>query len=142
MTMRLLLTALLLVAAPFIRAQESEVAGAVLCGFALGWALLAILSVRFTDQPQRWAAAPATRQICFPGPWQFGDSPVTRSSCVDQPWKSWDTTYFPSTPCREALWEIFIGVWLIAKGFKHPSGRFGEPYVAAPPTPTPMPIVT
>ncbi|ALO67055.1 hypothetical protein AS189_11805 [Arthrobacter alpinus] len=54
-----LLAALLLVAAPFIRAQESEVTGAVLCGFALGWAMLAILSVRFTEQPQRWAAVPA-----------------------------------------------------------------------------------
>ena len=31
----------------------------VLLGFAFGWALLAVLSVRFTDQPQRWAAAPA-----------------------------------------------------------------------------------
>ena len=31
----------------------------VLFGFALGWALLAVLSVRFTDQPQRWAMAPA-----------------------------------------------------------------------------------
>ncbi|WP_082049668.1 alpha/beta fold hydrolase [Arthrobacter sp. SPG23] len=54
-----LLAALLLVAAPFIRAQESEVTGAVLCGFTLGWAMLALLSVRFTNQPQRWAAAPA-----------------------------------------------------------------------------------
>ena len=31
----------------------------VLLGFAVGWALLAVLSVRFSDQPQRWAAAPA-----------------------------------------------------------------------------------
>ena len=31
----------------------------VLIGFALGWALMAVLSIRFTDQPQRWAAAPA-----------------------------------------------------------------------------------
>lgn len=54
-----LLAALLLVAAPFIRVGESEVTGAVLCGFALGWALLAVLSVRFTDQPQWWATAPA-----------------------------------------------------------------------------------
>ncbi|WP_222433447.1 alpha/beta fold hydrolase [Arthrobacter sp. UKPF54-2] len=54
-----LLAALFLPAAPFIRARESELAGAVLCGFALGWAMLAVLSVRFTDQPQRWAAAPA-----------------------------------------------------------------------------------
>jgi pimeloyl-ACP methyl ester carboxylesterase len=54
-----LVAALLLVAAPFIPAEESQVTGAVLCGFALGWVMLAVLSVRFTDQPQRWAAAPA-----------------------------------------------------------------------------------
>lgn len=54
-----LLAALLLAFAPFIPAQESAVTGAVLCGFALGWAMLAVLSVRFTHQPQRWAAAPA-----------------------------------------------------------------------------------
>jgi len=54
-----LVVGLLLVAAPFIPAKESELTGALLCGFALGWAMLAVLSVRFTDQPQRWAAAPA-----------------------------------------------------------------------------------
>jgi predicted benzoate:H+ symporter BenE len=54
-----LVAALLLAVAPFIPAEESAVTGAVLCGFALGWAMLAVLSVRFTDQPQRWAAAPA-----------------------------------------------------------------------------------
>jgi pimeloyl-ACP methyl ester carboxylesterase len=54
-----LLAALLLAGAPFIPAEERAVTGAVLCGFALGWAMLAVLSVRFTDQPQRWAAAPA-----------------------------------------------------------------------------------
>jgi pimeloyl-ACP methyl ester carboxylesterase len=52
-------SALLLVAAPFIPAQESNLTGAALCGFALGWAMLAVLSVWFTDQPQRWAVAPA-----------------------------------------------------------------------------------
>jgi len=31
----------------------------VLFGFALGWALLAVLSIGFTVQPQRWAVAPA-----------------------------------------------------------------------------------
>lgn len=54
-----LLAALLLAAAPFISPEENDVTGAVLCGFALGWATLALLSVRFTDQPQRWAAVPA-----------------------------------------------------------------------------------
>jgi peptidoglycan/LPS O-acetylase OafA/YrhL len=54
-----LLVGLLLVAAPFIPSDESELTGALLCGFALGWAMLAVLSARFSDQPQRWAAAPA-----------------------------------------------------------------------------------
>src|SRR5215207_8744893 len=54
-----LIAALLLVAAPFISPEENDVTGAVLCGFAVGWAMLAILSTRHTDQPQRWAAAPA-----------------------------------------------------------------------------------
>ena len=54
-----LAAALLLAAAPFIPAKESALTGAVLCGFALGWAMLAVLSIRYTDQPQRWAAAPA-----------------------------------------------------------------------------------
>jgi pimeloyl-ACP methyl ester carboxylesterase len=54
-----LVAALILVAAPFIKAQENVLAGVVLLGFACGWALLAVLSVRFSDQPQRWAVAPA-----------------------------------------------------------------------------------
>src|SRR4030095_4538644 len=54
-----LVAAFLLVVAPLIPPEERAVTGAVLCGFALGWVMLAVLSVRFTDQPQRWAAAPA-----------------------------------------------------------------------------------
>ena len=54
-----LVAAALLVAAPFIPPTEAGVTGAVLCGLALGWAMLAVLSVRFSDQPQPWAVAPA-----------------------------------------------------------------------------------
>ena len=54
-----LLVAVVLVAAPFMPAKEHVLTGMVLLGFGLGWALLAVLSVRFSDQPQRWAAAPA-----------------------------------------------------------------------------------
>src|SRR5687768_10846411 len=54
-----MVAALLLAAAPFIPPEESAITGAVLCGFAVGWVMLAVLSARFTDQPQRWAAAPA-----------------------------------------------------------------------------------
>lgn len=55
-----LLLALLLAFAPFVPATERDVLGAVLCGFAVGWAVLAVLSTRLTDQPQRWALAPAS----------------------------------------------------------------------------------
>jgi peptidoglycan/LPS O-acetylase OafA/YrhL len=48
-----------LVVAPFVEAKENVLTGMVLLAFALGWALLAVLSIRFSDQPQRWAAAPA-----------------------------------------------------------------------------------
>ena len=46
-------------ALPFVAVEESAITGAVLCGFAVGWAVLWQLSLRFTDQPQRWAAGPA-----------------------------------------------------------------------------------
>jgi pimeloyl-ACP methyl ester carboxylesterase len=51
--------ALLFAALPFVPPRESEITGAVLCGFAFGWAMLAVLSERFTDQPQRWGRVPA-----------------------------------------------------------------------------------
>jgi pimeloyl-ACP methyl ester carboxylesterase len=54
-----LLVAVALAAAPFTPSTMNVLTGVVLLGFALGWALLAVLSVRFSDQPQRWAAAPA-----------------------------------------------------------------------------------
>ncbi|HET9648297.1 MAG TPA: alpha/beta hydrolase [Microlunatus sp.] len=54
-----LLAAVALAAAPFVPATEAALTGAVLLGFGFGWALLVALSVRFTDRPQHWAAAPA-----------------------------------------------------------------------------------
>lgn len=54
-----LVAAVLLIVAPFGPATQAAVTGSVLCGFALGWAMLAVLSVRLTDRPQRWAFAPA-----------------------------------------------------------------------------------
>jgi hypothetical protein len=81
-----LVAALLLAAAPFIPAEESAVTGAVLCGFALGWAMLAVLSVRFTDQPQRWAAdstAPASANPATPSPGHGGsDDAMSRVSAL------------------------------------------------------------
>ena len=43
----------------FAGTTESAVTGASLLGFAIGWAVLALLSARLTDQPQRWAWVPA-----------------------------------------------------------------------------------
>ena len=53
-----LVAALLLVAVPFVPAEESAVTGAVLFGFALGWAMLTVLPVRFTDQPPAMGRGP------------------------------------------------------------------------------------
>ena len=39
---------------------ESRMTGAALLGWAIGWALIASLSTRFTDWPQRWALVPAS----------------------------------------------------------------------------------
>jgi len=47
------------VAAPFVGTRENVVTGAALLGFALGWALLAVMSIWRSDQPQRWAFVPA-----------------------------------------------------------------------------------
>ena len=43
----------------FPGAEEHIITGAALLAFALGWALLAAGSARWTDQPQLWAAVPA-----------------------------------------------------------------------------------
>jgi pimeloyl-ACP methyl ester carboxylesterase len=51
--------ALVLAFVPFIGVEESAITGAVLCGFGVGWAALWLLSLRFTDRPQRWAVGPA-----------------------------------------------------------------------------------
>ena len=51
--------ALALIAGPFAGDGEHATIGALLLGFAAGWALLALMSTRFTDRPQRWAAVPA-----------------------------------------------------------------------------------
>jgi pimeloyl-ACP methyl ester carboxylesterase len=51
--------AIALVLGPASGATEAVITGSVLLAFGIGWLLLAVLSVRFTDQPQRWAFVPA-----------------------------------------------------------------------------------
>ena len=53
------LAAVVLVVGPFGGAQEDVISGTALLGFAAGWALLALVSARWTDQPQPWAVVPA-----------------------------------------------------------------------------------
>jgi pimeloyl-ACP methyl ester carboxylesterase len=54
-----LAAAVALVAGPLAGGREAVITGGLLLGFAAGWALLAVLSARFTHRPQRWAAVPA-----------------------------------------------------------------------------------
>jgi pimeloyl-ACP methyl ester carboxylesterase len=55
-----LVAAVGLVLGPFGGAQEHVITGTVLLAFASSWALLATLSIVWSDQPQRWALMPAT----------------------------------------------------------------------------------
>ena len=54
-----LILALVLTLFVFGGATEPVITGVALLAFALGWAMLAWLSSRRTDQPQRWAFVPA-----------------------------------------------------------------------------------
>jgi len=51
--------ALAAVIGPFAGAEEHVITGTVLAAFAASWTLLATLTSRWTDQPQRWAKIPA-----------------------------------------------------------------------------------
>jgi len=52
-------SAIALVGGPFADGGEATITGAILLGFAIGWALLAMLSTRLGDGSHRWAAVPA-----------------------------------------------------------------------------------
>jgi pimeloyl-ACP methyl ester carboxylesterase len=52
-------TALVLTLVVFAGRTEATITGGLLVGFALGWALIGVLTRRFTDAPQRWTAVPA-----------------------------------------------------------------------------------
>jgi pimeloyl-ACP methyl ester carboxylesterase len=54
-----LVGAVALVVGPFAGATEHVITGSVLLVFAAAWTTLAVLSERWTDQPQRWAFVPA-----------------------------------------------------------------------------------
>ena len=49
----------LLALGPASGGGESRMTGAALLGWGIGWALIALLSIRLTDRPQRWALVPA-----------------------------------------------------------------------------------
>ena len=54
-----LATVLVLVLVVFAGGTEPVITGAALVGFGSGWALLAMVTTRWTSQPQRWARVPA-----------------------------------------------------------------------------------
>ncbi|MEO6513901.1 MAG: alpha/beta hydrolase [Candidatus Saccharimonadales bacterium] len=54
-----LILALLLSLMVFAGSIEPVITGAIMVGFAAGWLMLAVLSTRTTDQPQKWAYVPA-----------------------------------------------------------------------------------
>jgi len=53
------MSALVLTLVVFAGGTESVITGSTLIAFGLGWALIAALTVRHTNRPQRWTALPA-----------------------------------------------------------------------------------
>ena len=49
---------LLLVLGPFVRGDEQLTVGSALVALGIGFTWLALASIRFTNQPQRWALRP------------------------------------------------------------------------------------
>ena len=82
----------------------------VLFGFAFGWALLAVLSTRFTEHPQRWAVAPAIF-MAVAGVIVL----VARDSVVDALGWVWPP----------ALLVLVVWVWIRAKREMHSRARCG-----------------
>ena len=60
-----LVAAIVLVAGPLGGSQEHVITGTVLLAFAFGWAMLALLSTVWTNQPQGWAIIPAAFMAFF-----------------------------------------------------------------------------
>jgi hypothetical protein len=54
-----ILAALVLTLAVFPGATESVITGSILVAFGAGWGMMAALSQRMTNQPQRWTRVPA-----------------------------------------------------------------------------------
>lgn len=87
---------------------ESRMTGATLVGWGIGWALIAVLTIRFTAQPQRWALVPA------------GILGVTGIALI---------AFAPRTPVMDLLawmWPIpvlVLAVWLIQRVRRDVAGR-------------------
>jgi pimeloyl-ACP methyl ester carboxylesterase len=81
-------TAALLTLVVSAGAREHVITGSALLGFAVGWAVLAVLSDRMTDQPQRWAWVPAAG-LAATGLWLLvlapGDRALTAAGWVWPP---------------------------------------------------------
>jgi pimeloyl-ACP methyl ester carboxylesterase len=54
-----LVIALVLTLVVFAAATEATIIGAMLLGYGFGWAMIGVLSTRFTNRPQRWTVVPA-----------------------------------------------------------------------------------
>ena len=103
-----LVAAVGLVLGPFAGGREAVITGAILLGFAVGWALLAVLSARFTDRPQRWAAVPAAA-MAFTGAALIALAPGAATLTA----LGW-------------IWPpllLALVVWMIVHARREPSGR-------------------
>ena len=100
--------AVALLLGPASGGSEPLVTGSVLLAFGLGWGLMALLSTRFTVQPQRWTAVPSAflASIGF-GLIVFQPGPVAM-----------DLLSWVWPPALATL-----AIWMVAQVHRHLSGR-------------------
>jgi pimeloyl-ACP methyl ester carboxylesterase len=122
-----LVAAIALAVFAFAGSPEYALTGALLLGFAFGWALLGVLSTRLTDQPHRWAATPAAAMAATAGGLIVlapGESALTTLGWVWPPlllalviWMTRQARRLPASRTRPVLlYPVFAMMAIIAVG--------------------------
>jgi pimeloyl-ACP methyl ester carboxylesterase len=136
--------AALLTLAVFAGGSEHSITGGALLAFGAGWAALAALTARFTNQPQRWARVPAAVMaatgagllVLAPGEGAMSNAgwfwpPVMLALAI------WSVTQVRAAMTSRARWVVYalmgglslasVGGWAETVALSHDAGALAMP---------------
>jgi pimeloyl-ACP methyl ester carboxylesterase len=136
--------AALLALGVFAGGSEHSITGGALVAFGAGWAALAALTARFTNQPQRWALVPAAMMattgagllVLAPGEGAMTNAgwfwpPVTLALAI------WSVTQVRAAMSSRARWVVYalmgglalasVGGWAETVALSHDAGALAMP---------------